>query len=127
MSTNENILQKMTEISQRDQRYPREALLFVLNGIQWSFVELGQRRHLSGQEFTEMLVAYARQEFGDLAHTVFQEWGVFSTSDLGEIVYLLIDAGLMTKQDEDSIEDFDDVLDLEEALRAPEFSPGVSS
>ncbi len=127
MSNNGDILQKMTELSQRDKRYPREALLFVLNGIQWSFVELGQRRHLSGQEFTEMLVAYARQEFGDLAHTVFQEWGVFSTSDLGEIVYLLIDAGLMTKQDEDSIEDFDDVLDLEEALRAPEFSPGVSS
>ncbi len=127
MSTNENILQKMTEISQRDQRYPREALLFVLNGIQWSFVELGQRRHLSGQEFTEMLVAYARQEFGGLAHTVFQEWGIFSTSDLGEIVYLLIEAGLMTKQEEDSIEDFDNVLDLEEALRAPEFSPRVSS
>lgn len=123
MNAETDLWDELTELAIDDPRYSREAYLFVLNGLNWSFRQLGQRRHLSGQEFTEFLVAYAQEEFGDLADCVLHEWGIFSTRDFGEIVYKLIEAGKMSKERNDSIEDFDDVLNLEEALDDPDFVP----
>lgn len=123
MSEESDLWEDLTQLAIEDGRYDREAYLFVLNALNWSFRQLGQRRHLSGQEFTEFLVAYAQEEFGELADCVFHEWGILRTRDFGEIVYNLIEDGKMSKDHEDSIEDFDDVLDLEEALNDPEFVP----
>jgi len=116
--------QVITELAIENPRYDREAYLFVIQGLEWSMEQLGQRRHLSGGELAEFLAAYAREEFGAMALFVLNEWGIFSTRDFGEIVYRLIDTGLMSKQEGDTIDDFDEVLDLEEALNNPNFSPG---
>lgn len=123
MKTDDDLWDELTAIALEDPRYNREAYLFVLNALNWSFRQLGRRRHLSGQEFTEFLVAYAQEEFGDLAECVLKEWGIFSTRDFGEIVYNLIDAGKMSKEQDDSIEDFDGVLELEDAVNNPDFVP----
>jgi len=119
----DDLWDELTELAIEDPRYEREAYLFVLNALNWSFQQLGTRRHLSGQEFTEFLIAFAQEEFGDLAGCVLKEWGIFRTRDFGEIVYNLIDAGKMSKEQDDSIEDFDDVLDLDETLNDPDFVP----
>lgn len=121
--TEDDLWDELTRLAIDDPRYDREAYLFVLNALNWSFRKLGRRRHLSGQEFTEFLVAYAQEEFGDLADCVLHEWGIFTTRDFGEIVYNLIECGKMTREPDDSIEDFDDVLDLSEALSDPDFVP----
>ena len=47
-----------------------------------------------------------------LAAMVLGYWGVHSTRDFGEIVYLLIKHQWMTSQETDTIEDFDDVFDF---------------
>ncbi len=57
------------------------------------------------------------RQFGLLAATVFGHWGVRSTSDIGDIVYHLIDAGDLEKTPSDSRSDFDNVFDFETALR----------
>ena len=85
-----------------------------------------QQRHLSGQEFTHILINLARDQFGEMAYQVLQEWGIYGTRDFGEIVYTLIDAGLMSRRDDDSIQDFEDVLDIETALLDPEYEPGIT-
>jgi uncharacterized repeat protein (TIGR04138 family) len=51
-----------------------------------------------------------------MARTVFARWGIQRTGDFGEIVFNLIAAGLMSKTDEDTREDFRDVYDLDQAL-----------
>ena len=51
-----------------------------------------------------------------MARTVFRMWGVNATADFGEIVFNLIESGLMSKTDEDDRLDFHDVYDLDEAL-----------
>ena len=56
-------------------------------------------------------------QFGLLAATVFGHWGVRSTSDIGDIVYHLIEAGDLEKTPSDSRSDFDNVYDFETALR----------
>lgn len=123
MSQRRDVWDRITRVTLEHPRYRREAYLFVLQGIQWSFDRLGTRRHLSGEEFTELLVAFAREQYGELAPFVFEEWGVHRTGDLGRIVYRLIEEGLMSRQPEDSIEDFEDVLDLKRALSDPDFVP----
>lgn len=51
-----------------------------------------------------------------MARTVFHQWGIRRTDDLGEIVFNLIEAGLLSKTDADSRADFHDVCDLDHAL-----------
>ena len=48
---------------------------------------------------------------------VLGQWGVRSTSDLGDIVFNLIQSGDLEKNDRDSRADFDGVFDFEAALR----------
>ena len=54
--------------------------------------------------------------FGLTARTVLSHWGVSRTQDLGDIVYHLIDVGLLVSQPQDRLEDFDDVFDFAEAF-----------
>ena len=58
----------------------------------------------------------ALQQFGLMARTVFRLWGIEQTVDFGEIVFNLVEAKLMFKTDDDSLNDFRDVFDLDQAL-----------
>ena len=51
-----------------------------------------------------------------LAGAVLRKWNVRSTLDFGNMVYLLVENGLMHKTAEDSLEDFRDVFDFDEAF-----------
>jgi uncharacterized repeat protein (TIGR04138 family) len=54
--------------------------------------------------------------------TVFENWGIHSSEDIGNMVFNLIGAGIFGKTEEDSIEDFKNVYDFEEAFVKP-FAP----
>ena len=102
----------------RDTRYRIEAYAFVLNGLEFFLTKIGEKRHVSGQEFARALVDFAVKQFGPLAHRVLADWGVHATSDFGYIVYNLIDISMMSKQEGDSLEDFFDVVDIKEYCEA---------
>jgi len=51
-----------------------------------------------------------------MARTVFHMWGIDRTDDFGEIVFNLVEAGLMYTTNEDSRADFHDVYNLDQAL-----------
>lgn len=73
-------------------------------------------RHLTGQDLCQAIRQYALDQYGMMAKVVLNNWGVSSTSDIGEIVYNLIDIGLMRKSEEDRRADFDDVYDFQQAF-----------
>ena len=73
-------------------------------------------RHLTGQELCEAIREYAVDQYGLMAKVVLNSWGIRSTGDLGEIVYNLINIGMMKKSSTDRREDFDNVYDFEEAF-----------
>ncbi|MDD5269749.1 MAG: hypothetical protein PHE80_01005, partial [Candidatus Omnitrophica bacterium] len=73
-------------------------------------------RHVNGRELSEGLREYAIDQFGPLARTVLESWGVTKTEDFGNIVFNLIKAKLLSKTEEDSIEDFMDVFEFKKAL-----------
>ncbi|MEM8864865.1 MAG: Minf_1886 family protein [Planctomycetota bacterium] len=79
-------------------------------------LEEGAERHVTGQDLCEAIRQYALSQYGLLAKSVLNHWGVHSTGDFGEIVFNLIDIGQMRKTDNDRREDFNDVYDFSQAL-----------
>ncbi len=73
--------------------------------------------HVTGRALCEAVRRLALRQYGLLAATVLDHWGVRSTSDIGDIVYNLIAAGDLEKTPSDSRSDFDDVFDFETALK----------
>lgn len=72
--------------------------------------------HLTGQVLCQAIRQYATQQYGLLAKVVLNSWGLYTTSDFGEIVYNLISINMMKKSKTDRREDFDDQYDFEDAF-----------
>jgi uncharacterized repeat protein (TIGR04138 family) len=73
-------------------------------------------RHVTPVQLLDAVRELAWDRFGLLASVVFQQWGIHETLDIGKIVFHMIDAKLMSKQDGDRLEDFEDVFDLTTAF-----------
>ncbi|MGI8602674.1 MAG: Minf_1886 family protein [Verrucomicrobiales bacterium] len=113
------------ECLQRDVRFPPEAYYFVRDALDYAQkLQVGRSKrgepvHLSAAQLCSSLRQYALEQFGPLSHVVLASWTVHSTSDIGEIVYLLIDAGAFARSEGDAREDFNDVFDFAAVFEAP--------
>ncbi len=114
------------QLQRRNPRFAVEAYVFVLGGLQRRLAELDCPRHISGVELAGAVRDLAIERFGLLARVVLEHWGVHSTEDIGEIVFLLVDHGVLTKEDTDRREDFADVFSFEEVFESeyPWGAPG---
>ncbi len=103
--------QQLDCLLQTDRRYHVDGFAFLLAGLETTATRRhGPRRgkgsrHISGRELSLGL--------RDIA---LDRWGIRRTRDFGEMVFLLIGAGLLGKQPSDRIEDFDDVYDFAAAF-----------
>ena len=68
----------------------------------------------AGEGFQVRDLALAR--YGLMARTVLEHWGIHSTDDLGEIVFAMVDCGVLIKREEDRLEDFRGLYDFEEVF-----------
>lgn len=73
--------------------------------------------HVTGAQLCEAVRQLSLSQYGLLASTVLGHWGIHSTSDIGDIVYNMIDLGALEKTPSDSRSDFDNVFDFATALR----------
>jgi uncharacterized repeat protein (TIGR04138 family) len=115
----------------RDPRYSIQAYAFVFEALEYTKNLKKQSRprprsrnrpvrssqHVSGPELCEGARKLALSHYGLMALTVLNQWGLRSTSDLGEIVYNLIAAGDLKQSPSDSRADFDNLFDFEAAFR----------
>jgi uncharacterized repeat protein (TIGR04138 family) len=100
----------------KDVRFHRDAYDFVLDALHGVISNLSERRHISGRELAEGVRGLAMERFGPLARTVLGHWGIHSTGDLGEMVFDLVEMGILVKHTGDRPEDFVDVFDFEEVF-----------
>ena len=120
----------LADLLRRDRRYHRNAYFFVFEALRYAQEQLGlgqpsitddpaleEQRHVTGQQLCESIRRYAVDQYGMLAKSVLNEWGVRQTADFGEIVFSLIEIGQMKKTDSDRREDFVNVFDFNEGLR----------
>ncbi|MHC4990228.1 MAG: Minf_1886 family protein [Planctomycetota bacterium] len=118
------------EILRQAGPYPIEAFNFVREGLCYTaqhthedFEDLPEAdRHISGQQLCLGLRDYAIERYGLLAPTVLFHWHIRRTDDFGRIVFAMINAGLMTKTEDDHLEDFRGVYDFDEAFSEDELA-----
>ncbi len=125
MSDFATLEEAFAKIGHQDGRYHERGYLFVLAALEYAQGKLPARRHVSGAELAWACRDFALEQFGLLAPTVLGHWGITTTADLGRIVFMLIDVGLLAKQPSDKIEDFDRVYGFAEVFGAGYRWPGL--
>lgn len=122
-SSEQDLLEdKIHGICRRDRRYSRNAYFFALDALDYTMSNLGkdqltgEDRHVGGRELLAGIRAYASDQYGPMADVVFERWGILAASDFGEIVFNLVDAGLLSRRAEDSRLDFSGGFDFEAAF-----------
>ena len=110
-----------------DPRYQRDGYIFLRDALDFTTKQQKKIkgvsvRHVTGPELLNGVRQYALKEFGPMVMTVFDSWGIRSSEDIGHMVFNLIGAGVFGKTEEDSIKDFKNVYDFEEAFVRP-FAP----
>lgn len=128
----------IARLVKEDPRYKFDAYVFVFEALNFAQDELGMgtetpsepggtgageedeaeavERHVSGQQLCQAIRQFALRQYGYLAKSVLNSWGVCTTGDFGEIVFNLIRIGQMRKTKHDRREDFEDVYDFDTAL-----------
>lgn len=112
------IVEKVEKLAEQRGVFRPEAYFWVLRALEYTRRKMRRPGHVSGQELCEGARDMALEEFGPMALSVLQHWGLRRTADLGEIVFQMIEEGLLRKTDEDRREDFADVFDFEKAFVA---------
>jgi uncharacterized repeat protein (TIGR04138 family) len=138
-----NIQDALDKIAKKDPRYRRDAYVFVREALDHTLKllkkpdreeatriarETGDESkkylaHVTGQELLEGIRALALQQYGPLAKTVLDHWGVHGCEDFGEIVFNMVEVGLLGKTATDSKADFAGRYNFDEAFVKP-FQPG---
>lgn len=106
----------LLQVIEKDPRYSIEAYLFLFEALPVAQKLFGRERHVSGKELLEAIKVLAQEKFGLMAKTVLNSWGVHTTDDFGNIVFNLVNAKLLSKTEEDTIEEFHAVYDFEEVF-----------
>ncbi len=99
----------LEQVVRGDGRYPPEAFQFLQETAPGE-------GHVTGQEICRRLKEKAIERWGMLARVVLAKWNITTTIDFGNMVYLLIEHEFWRKSPTDTIEDFRDVFDFEEAF-----------
>lgn len=129
MSTSPEMLlhDAVDDLREKGSVYAREAYMFLVAALGHTVQSLPASRladvhlrHLSGQELVRGVIRFARAQFGPMAPTVFREWGVTSTQDIGCMVFDLVAADQLSARPEDTMADFMHGPDLLAALTASE-------
>jgi uncharacterized repeat protein (TIGR04138 family) len=109
---------KLEQIAREDGRFSPQAIHFVYEGLGYTTKKLTEKpSHVTGQKLCEGLRKLAIEKWGRLAMLVLNNWGIKSTADLGEIVYLMIKNKWMSAQPTDSPDDFDDAYDFKTVFK----------
>jgi len=108
----------------QDPRFDREAYIFLRDALDFTIKQLKKNkedvsRHVSPPQLLDGVRQFALKEFGPMVLTVFSYWGVRNCEDIGEMVFNLIRIGIFGKTETDTIEQFRNCYDFEEAFIAP--------
>ncbi len=108
--------QKIEGVIKKDPRYKADAYEFVMQALWFTQKKLKQQADVSGRELLEGIRDFALDQYGPMARAVLEHWGIKATADFGEVVFNMVDVGLMGKTDRDCREDFKGVYDFDQAF-----------
>lgn len=123
--------QAIAKLRERDSKYAPAAYHFIRRALDHTLRKLKREdadhpAHVTGRELLEGFRDLALAEFGPLAKTVLEDWGVSTCSEVGEVVFQLVSMGVLGKNDNDKIDDFEELWSFAEAFDVP-FQPQTTA
>jgi uncharacterized repeat protein (TIGR04138 family) len=110
----------------QDPRFARDAYHFTREALDYTQKLISRENktkdaasHVTGQELLEGIRQFALQQYGPMTVTVLEEWGVKNCRDFGEIVFNMVENGLLRKTETDTRDDFQQGYDFTEAFHKP--------
>ena len=111
-----DLMLSIRNLAERRGVFRSEAYFFVLEALENAMASMDERGHITGEDLLDWIRDLGQERFGIMAGDVFNAWGVKATIDFGRIVFHLVEAGLLRKRDEDSLSDFIDKFDFQDAF-----------
>lgn len=115
---NEEFETIVEEIYERDVRYKEDAYIFVMEALAYTQKKFKRTKHVKGEEMLQGMKELLLNKFGPMTLTVLEHWGIHSTEDFGNIVFNLVENKVLSKTEDDSIEEFRDGYDFTEVFHA---------
>jgi len=116
--------QSVRNILKKDSRFQKEAYEFLKQALDHTVSEHEKSNPNQDQHVTaaELLIGFrdlALKEYGPMASTLLDEWGITTCQHIGDMVFLLIEEGMFGKQDSDSHSDFTEIYDFNTTFIQP--------
>jgi len=118
----ETFEETVEQIVAKNERYHREAYLFVRDSLALTIEAAIKGGHPSEVDATDVLNGFrdsAVKQFGPMAKFVLEEWGIYTCHDFGEILFNMADVGFLANSAKGCQTAFDDGFDFDEAFRRP--------
>ncbi len=111
-----SFVRKVDEIIKEDKRYKPDAYEFVMRALFYTQRKMKIKGHVSGKQLLEGIRKFSLDEYGPMARTVIEHWGIKGTEDFGNIVFNMVKKSIMKKTEEDSIDDFRNIFNFKDAF-----------
>lgn len=112
----------VSKLVSRYDDYAPDAYDFLRQALDHSaqqFRQNSKSSHLTAEELYLGVCSLALEEYGPLAKSVLEYWGITCSEDVGEIVFRLVEAGVFGKQEDDNISQFKKLPSMASILDAP--------
>ena len=98
--TEKNFPDIVKDIHAEDNKYGKGAYFFVREALDHTLKSRNSSQnkkngHVSGEELLEGIRIYALDRFGPMTMTLLNHWNINQCKDFGEIVFKLIDHGIL--------------------------------
>lgn len=119
-----NFDEALEQILVKDARFHRDAYSFMREALDFTQKFIGKEnqgkvRHVTPKELLDGIRQFALHQFGPMTATVFEEWGIRQCGDFGDIVFNMVEIGLLAKTDKDTHDDFQNGYDFTDAFCKP--------
>lgn len=105
--------------------FKKEAYYFLNEALSKAMQEantkdkLPKPGHVNAASLSLAFQNLALERYGGLSKHVLKHWGILSSEDIGVLVYKLVEDGIWSKTEEDSIQDFADLIDFDAVFLRP--------
>lgn len=122
--SDKNFPEVIKEIHAKDPRYGRGAYYFIREALDHTLKNLEKNKtknkgHVSGTQLLDGIRDYALDRFGPMTMTLLDHWNIKKCRDFGDIVFNLVDFGILGRTENDSLEDFEGGYNFHDAFELP--------
>lgn len=104
------------DICGKDPRYKGDAYAFVMEALAYTQKKFKRHKHVNGEEMLKGMRELLLKKFGPMTMTVLAHWGIKKTEDFGNIIFNLVENRVLSKTEDDKIEEFRNGYDFGEVF-----------